>query len=183
MLDEIEVEDKRQRVDAMGHHGHKDFLQSRPIPAVLGSDGKLFITDHHHLARALSDGGYDNGYFLTEADLSRLELDAFWKMMQERHWAHPIDAHGKHQSTGEIPNHIDQLVDDPYRSLAGCARERGGYAKTPAAFAEFVWADFFRRRVPIGPKRSDFDTAVEQALAHGDQARRLPGYFGAAKPR
>jgi hypothetical protein len=177
----IEVEDKRKHLDAMGHHERRDFLQARPIPAVSGPDGKLYITDHHHLARALSDGGYDSGYFLIEADLSTLAPDAFWKTMQERRWAHPIDARGQRQSTDDIPHHVGKLVDDPYRSLAGYVRERGGYAKTPTAFAEFVWADFFRPRVVIGPQRRDFDAAVGQALAiaHGAAARELPGYLAA----
>lgn len=177
----IEVEDKRKHLDGMGHRERKNFLQSRPIPAVVGPDSRLYITDHHHLARALSDGDYDSGYFLVEADLSRLELVPFWKTMQERHWAHPIDAQGKRQSIDEIPRHIDKLIDDPYRSLAGYVRERGGYEKTPTAFAEFVWADFFRARIAIGPKRSDFDVAVEQALtlAHSPAAKTLPGCIAA----
>ncbi|MBO9663329.1 ParB-like protein [Dokdonella sp.] len=178
----IEVEDKRKHLDAMGHRERKDFLEARPIPAVSGPGDKLYITDHHHLARALSDGGYDSGYFLIEADLSSLALEAFWKTMQEQRWAHPIDASGQRQSTDDIPHHVDKLVDDPYRSLAGYVRERGGYAKTPTAFAEFAWADFFRPRVVIGPKRRDFDAAVEQALAlaHSAAAKALPGYLAAA---
>lgn len=178
----IEVEDKRRRLEAMGHHERKDFLEARPIPAVFGPDGKLYITDHHHLARALSDGGYDSGYFLIEANFSQLAPEAFWKSMCERRWAHPIDAYGRLQSIDDIPHHVDGLLDDRYRSLAGYVRERGGYAKTPTAFAEFAWADFFRPRVIIGPTRRDFDGAVEQALAlaHSAEAKALPGYLAAA---
>lgn len=180
----IEVHDKRKRLEAMGHRERREFLQARPIPATLGPDGKLYLTDHHHLARALCDGGYDVGYFLVEANLSHLDVEAFWQAMRERRWAHPIDAQGRLRSLQDIPRHLHGLVDDPYRSLAGYVRERGGYDKTSAAFAEFAWADFFRPRVPIGPTRSDFDAAVERALAlaHSAQARDLPGYLAAPSP-
>jgi hypothetical protein len=79
-----------------------------------------------------------------------------------------------------LPAHLDQLRDDVYRSLAGYVRNAGGYDKTPAAFAEFVWADFFRRNVPVELVRSDFQTAVRAALplAKGHRAKGLPGYRG-----
>lgn len=178
----IEVEDKRKHLDGMGHHERREYLKARPIPAVLGPDDKLYITDHHHLARALHDAGYDTGFFLVEADLSKLAPEAFWKAMDERRWVHPIDAQGKRQSTDDIPHHVQKLLDDPYRSLAGYVREAGGYTKTDTAFAEFLWADFFRVRIAIGPTRSDFEAAVKQALAlaHSEHARHLPGYTAQA---
>jgi hypothetical protein len=177
----IEVEEKRRHLESLGHHERREFLKARPIPAVLGPDDKLYITDHHHLARALSDAGYDTGFFLVEADLSKLAMEAFWKSMGERAWVHPIDADGHRRATDAIPHHLDKLVDDPYRSLAGYVRAAGGFAKTPTAFAEFLWADFFRTRIVIGPKRSDFDEAVRQAatLAHSDAASALPGFVAA----
>ncbi len=80
-----------------------------------------------------------------------------------------------------LPKHIDQLRDDPYRSLAGYVRNAGGYEKTPTAFAEFLWADFFRPRVRIGPTRADFEVAVKKALtlAGSKEASKLPGYKSA----
>jgi hypothetical protein len=178
----IEVEDKRKHLESMGHHERKDYLKERPIPAVLGPDDKLYLTDHHHLARALSDAGYDTGFFLVEADISKLAVDAFWNAMEQSSWVHPIDASGHRRAVCDIPHHVEKLIDDPYRSLAGYVREACGYAKTPTAFAEFLWADFFRTCVEIGPKRSDFDEAVRRALqlAHSEAAKALPGYIAAA---
>ena len=66
-------------------------------------------------------------------------------------------------------NHLEGLRDDPYRSLAGYVRNAGGFEKTPTAFAEFLWADFFRPRVEIGSTRADFEVAVKKALAPGRQ--------------
>jgi hypothetical protein len=59
-------------------------------------------------------------------------------------------------------------------------RDAGGYEKTPTAFAEFLWADFFRPRVAIGPTRQDFQKSVDQAMkiATSPEAAHLPGYKG-----
>jgi hypothetical protein len=178
----IEVHDKRAQLEGMKKHERRDFLQAHPIPAVWGPEGKLYITDHHHLGRALSEAGVDSGFFWVEEDFSGVPIAQFWPRMQASRWAHPIDQHGKPRPFTDIPDHLEKLVDDPYRSLAGYVRNAGGYDKTPTAFAEFAWADFFRTRVVIGPTRADFHDSVEMALklAVTRQAASLPGYRGAA---
>ena len=79
-----------------------------------------------------------------------------------------------------IPRHLDKLLDDVYRSLAGYVRNAGGYEKTPTAFAEFVWADFFRRNIPLEDLKADFAAAVNTALplALSELALGMPGYKG-----
>ena len=174
----IEVQDKARHLGQLGHHERRRYLADHPMPAVFGPEGKLHITDHHHLGRALWEAGIESGSFLVEADLSGLDPREFWVEMDRRHWVHPVDSQGRRHGADLLPKHIKDLVDDPYRSLAGYVRNAGGFEKTPTAFAEFLWADFFRRRVRIGPKREDFDAAVKEALrlAHSDSARRLPGF-------
>jgi hypothetical protein len=177
----IEVEDKREYLKKLHHDEVKEFLRDHPIPAVFGPDQKLYLTDHHHLGRALSDAKIEHGFFLVEADFSSLDLPRFWSTMDAAKWVHPIDEHGKRLGIDALPKHIDQLRDDPYRSLAGYVRNAGGYEKTPTAFAEFLWADFFRPRVRIGPTRADFEVAVKKALtlAGSKEASKLPGYKSA----
>jgi hypothetical protein len=62
--------------------------------------------------------------------------------------------------------------------LAGYVRDAHGYDKTPTAFAEFIWADFFRRNIPIETVRADFATAVRAgiSLAQSKWAKNIPGY-------
>ena len=48
----IEVRDKRKHLEQLGHHARRNYLEAHPIPAVFGPEGALYITDHHHLARA-----------------------------------------------------------------------------------------------------------------------------------
>jgi hypothetical protein len=176
----IEVHDKRAKLEAMKGHEQRDFLAAHPIPAVWGPDGKLYITDHHHLGRAASEAGVDTGFFWIEGDFSNLPIAQFWPKMNDAKWVHPIDQHGQLCGFEMIPDHLEKLRDDPYRSLAGYVRNAGAYDKTPAAFAEFLWADFFRPRVTIGPSRTDFNGSVDTAvkLATTPAAAHLPGFKG-----
>jgi hypothetical protein len=178
----IEVHDKRDKLEALKKHDQRDFLEAHPIPAVWGPDGKLYITDHHHLGRACCEAEVDTAFFCIEDDFSKVPIAQFWPKMNESNWVHPIDQHGNVCPFTDIPDHLEELHDDPYRSLAGYVRNAGGYDKTPTAFAEFQWADFFRPLVVIGPTRDDFDRAVVIAikLAGTAAAAHLPGYKAAA---
>lgn len=174
----IEVQDKKEHLKSLAPQDQQAFMQAHPIPAVLGPDGRLYITDHHHLGRAALESRVTIGYFEVEADLSKCQLDDFWKEMDKNLWVHPLDEHGVRHYYAAIPDRLDKLIDDPYRSLAGYVRNAGGYDKTPTAFAEFVWADFFRRAIPIEDLQADFQAAVRSALplAHSKLASGLPGY-------
>jgi hypothetical protein len=173
----IEVNKKRKHLAQLNADEKREFMKKHPMPAVVGPEGKLYITDHHHLGRAALEADLDTGFFEIVADLSKLTGDAFWKEMERRAWVHPLDQNGVRHQFDQIPHHLDGLVDDIYRSLAGFVRDQG-YAKTPTPFAEFVWADFFRRLIPIEDVKADFDSVVTRAiqLAKSDEAEGLPGY-------
>jgi hypothetical protein len=174
----IEVHDKRDKLLSLKKSEQQEFLEAHAIPAVWGPDGKLYITDHHHLGRACDEAGVETAFFLVEDDFSNLPIAQFWPKMAAAHWVHPIDQAGKPRPFEDLPDHLQKLVDDPYRSLAGYVRDAGGYEKTPTAFAEFLWADFFRPRVAIGPTRPDFHKSVDHAMkiATSPDAAHLPGY-------
>lgn len=173
------VHDKKKHLGQMTAAQQQDFLQAHPMPAVLGPKGTLYITDHHHLGRAAVDAGIDDAFVCVEEDFSgHDDTDHFWKAMNKSLWVHPLDANGTRHCYTAIPQHLDKLVDDPYRSLAGYVRDAGGYDKTPTAFAEFIWADFFRRNVAVEDLQSDFKAAVQAAipLAQSHIAKGIPGF-------
>ncbi|HUA24127.1 MAG TPA: ParB-like protein [Steroidobacteraceae bacterium] len=172
------VQDKRKHLEGMKAPDRQDFMKEHPMPAVVGPQGKLYITDHHHLGRAALEAGVTTGFFQVEADLSKSPLDSFWKEMNENLWVHPLDENGVRHCYSTIPDSLSKLVDDLYRSLAGYVRDEGGYDKTPTAFAEFIWADFFRRNIAIETVKSDFQTAVRAgiSLAQSKWAKNIPGY-------
>ena len=92
---------------------------------------------------------------------------------------------------------MKDLANDPYRSLAWKVRTRYGYGKSLHAFAEFLWADFFRIRIvidswilkdkireedvlisnlPAEHKKEIIDEAMQ--LARSPEAAGMPGYLG-----
>ena len=172
------VRDKKKHLAALTAAQQQDFLQAHPMPAVVGPKGGLYITDHHHLGRAAIDSGIDCACVCVEEDFSDHDLDKFWKAMNKSLWVHPLDANGVRHCYSALPDHLDKLVDDPYRSLAGYVRDAGGFDKTPTAFAEFIWADFFRRNIAIEDLQADFKAAVEAAipLAQNRIAKGIPGF-------
>jgi Putative ParB-like nuclease len=104
--------------------------------------------------------------------------------MEHQRWVHPYDETGRKRDFGEIPHHLKFLRDDPYRSLAAYVRNAGGYRKVPAPFAEFAWADYFRKRIePAALAKHRFEAAVEQGivLARDAAAAQLPGYINAPR--
>ena len=175
---EVLVKRKRWRETAT-KKGEK-FLGKHVIPVILGPKLRHYVTDHHHLARALHDEGVKEVAVTVIADLSRLEPDAFWIVMDSRSWMHPFDAKGRRRHYRDIPKSVVELVDDPFRSLAGELRRAGGFAKDTTPFSEFLWADFLRRRMKRKEVERDFDHAVEEALelAKSDAADYLPGWCG-----
>jgi hypothetical protein len=163
-------------------HGKKagEFLATHMIPVVLGPKKRPYVTDHHHLARALHDEGVKEVATTVVLDLSRLEPEAFWFVLDNRGLMHPFDAHGERRHYRDIPDAIDDLVDDPYRSLAGGLRRIGGFAKDTTPFSEFLWADFLRRRIKRKEIEGDFARSLETALtlARSRDADYLPGWCG-----
>ena len=94
--------------------------------------------------------------------------------MDNRTWMHPFDAKGERRHYKDIPKSVTDLVDDPFRSLAGELRRAGGFAKDTTPFSEFLWADFLRRRMKRKIGRARFRPRLEKALAIGqEQGRRL----------
>lgn len=178
-IGQIEVEEKRKNLSALSAKDKEKFLEAHPMPVVVGPEKQLYITDHHHLARAALEANVTSGCFLVEADLSKLKLQDFWEEMDQRSWVHPLDENGVRHQYCCIPRHLNDLVDDVYRSLAAFVRDAGGYEKTKTAFAEFIWADYFRRNVAIEDVRANFGDAVKAArhLARSPHAKAIPGFI------
>jgi hypothetical protein len=183
----IEVKQKRKRLrEYWRQHKSKkkqgEFLGRHMIPVVLGPDKRHYVIDHHHLARALHEEGIRDILVTVIADLTMVNPDAFWGVLDNHRWAYPYDAKGERRHFTDIPNTVADLKDDPFRSLAGELRRVGGFAKDTTPFSEFLWADFLRRKMSRKSVEDNFDKAIEKAmsLAKGKDAVYLPGWCGAA---
>jgi hypothetical protein len=172
-----EVAEKRQH---WREHGGPGFLGRHMVPVVWGPKERHYVVDHHHLCRALAQEGVKDLLVTVVADLRTLQKDEFWIYLDNRAWCHPYDHQGRRLDFSAIPESIDDLSDDPYRSLAGELRRAGGFAKEITPFSEFIWADFLRRRVEAKLLADDFPAAQVQALklARDHGASHLPGWCG-----
>jgi hypothetical protein len=63
-----------------------------------------------------------------------------------------------------MPEAIEELIDDPYRSLAGELRRVVGFAKDTTPFSEFLRADFLRRRIECEQIEKQFKPRLDDAL-------------------
>ena len=175
-----EVQEKRKRLREHPTKKIGKFLGSHMIPVVQGPKKRLYVIDHHHLALALHKEGIRDVLVTVITHLDELDGDAFWTVLDHHSWAHPYDDKGRRRTFRDIPKSLDELADDPYRSLAGEIRRAGGFAKDTTPFSEFLWADFFRRSVKRKLVENKFRAAVREAMimAKSQNARYLPGWCG-----
>ncbi len=176
-----EVADKAEHLRGMKPEKADAWLKERPVPVVLGPRGRMYLIDHHHLVRAAWEAGIARVHVEVKADLSGLSEDKFWERMAREKWVYPYDQFGKGpHDPQDLPENVRGMADDPYRSVAGAVRDRGGYEKSEEPFAEFLWAQFFRERLTVHPIYHDFEEAVAEALklAKTEAAKHLPGWAG-----
>ena len=175
----------------------ESFLASKPIPAVMGPDGRMYLVDHHHMGLALirlsqewenGEGGagfnpYRKCHFNVVGDYSdqpEMSIPFFLKELEKAGLCHPYGGDGRR--IDQLPKSLLDLENDPFRSLAGIARKIGAYDKVPGlAYQEFKWANFFRKKMDINLiKKDSLAVAVKLAvdLAAGQEAVNLPGSKG-----
>jgi len=175
-----EVKNKRKELRRRGRKNMRRFLGAHMVPVVLGPDERYYVVDHHHLALALHGEGLRDVLVTVMADLSMVGMDEFWTVLDHHGWVYPYDSLGRRKDFKKLPKTVSGLKDDPFRSLAGELRRVGGFAKNTTPFSEFLWADFFRRRVKRSLVQRDFSGALKKAmkLAKAEDARYLPGWCG-----
>lgn len=174
-----EVAAKRAQWQQLGRKKRKELLAAHWFPGVLGPKQHVYIVDHHHLGLALLEEDVKHVPVMIQRDFSWLVPDVFWRTMEFNRWAHPYDRHGSRVDYGAIPASLAGMADDPYRTLAARVRVAGGCAKDAVPYAEFLWADFYRRCLKLPGGRIGAQALQEALLlAHGHDAAYLPGWSG-----
>lgn len=165
--------DKRKRLEKA--------LARRPIPAVRGADGDLYMIDHHHFGLALWQADIEVAYVQIIEDLSSLSWSSFWRQMEADGRVYPFDEDGRRVAHDNLPKRLHGLRDDPYRDLAWEVRQAGGYKKTRVPYAEFQWANLFREHIKPAPVRRKRTSAFDRAmkLCRSLEASGLPGFIPA----
>lgn len=153
------------------------------VPCIRGPNHVRYIVDHHHFVLMLSRVGETAVDVRVLEDFSDVEAEEFWQVAEFYGFAHPFDPRGLRRAPQDIPTSLESLEDDPYRGLSWSVRRRGGFDKDPRPFAEFMWADFYRRRIAAVVLASDFPGSLAKALelARSTKASHLPGYTAAKR--
>src|SRR5262245_13080652 len=176
----LEDKDNSHKIDtAIGKH---------IVPVVRGADEngskKYYLIDNHHFVYALYKAKHPDPvevYIRIVANLSKLDRDDFWYVLDARGWSHRYDENGQRcEDYEKIPKRIEEMKDDRFRSLAGALRRAGGFAKDTTPFSEFQWANFLRRELQNIPSNITFDKMLHEALrlARTKKAKYLPGWCG-----
>jgi hypothetical protein len=176
------VKGKRKKIEKMSKDERHEYLAEHPIPAIRGYDGQLYMIDHHHLARAVQDAGYRHVFVEVKEDWSDRGLSKaeFWALMKKKGYVYLFDENNREQPVSALQVDVSELVDDPYRSLAGAVRDEGGYTKSKVPFTEFDWANYFRGFISKRRIQDHWKKSIKAGLllANKPEAQNLPGYHG-----
>lgn len=147
------------------------------MPLIVGWDRGLYATDHHHLTRALLDSGVSESqktmYGVIHADFSALSETPFWMKMIDEGYTWLYDENGRNPfSPSHLAADMNGLRNDYYRSLAYFVRVFGGYGKTETSYSEFLWANWFRRNMPL-PWPKSFNSSITDTGVIKVSANRL----------
>lgn len=174
-----EVAERAKKISRMSESERQAYLEKKAVPYLVGPGKTLFLVDHHHLCRALSSLGIKQAALGKQIDdWSDLDPKSFWRRAEQQGYCWPIDADGNRRPFSAIPDHVDQLTDNVWRSLA--RKVRGdAFENQDTPFQEFIWGDYFRTFMSRRLIETRFDLAAKLAcdLAHLSEAEDLPGFF------
>lgn len=178
----LEVDEKIDEVRTFDKKALKKYIKDHPVPVVISPDGGVYIVDHHHFLAVCYHIGVKKVYVEVVKDFSSKKMTyvQFWKWMDENRSMYPFCQFGEGPRKAlYLPRDIRGLADDPYRSLAWFVRKAGAFENSEKNFAEFKWANFFRKRglLDEGGMLSMDQAMIEAVkLAVSPKAKGLPGY-------
>jgi len=179
-----EIEHEARKLRKLESKKLRNVIRKTKVPVVVSPWKELYLTDRHHYVFACSLAGVRKVriHVVKDHSKSRTSYRKFWTQMRRQRLAYSEDQFGDGpRSPLYLPNDIRGLADDPYRSLAWLVRREGGYRNSDEPFAEYKWANLFRRRRLLESKgRRGLVPAVKPSLdlARSPSAKRLPGYIG-----
>ena len=118
-------------------------------------------------------------------NISTLSLTDFWGSLLMRKWVAPIDENGIGMYPLKKIPVMDHIMNDPYRGLVYELRRRESIGSSNDPFADFKWANYFRKHVKWKEDSEDkdasehaFKMAVTEAIdwARKTDAVGLPGF-------
>jgi hypothetical protein len=146
-----EVSCKTAHYASMSSSDLQQYWGKHIVPAVAGSGGGIFVTDHHHSIRALqlakrADPQDRLVVMNVSATIPASTLDEFWSGMLQANllWLQDDRFHIP-MNPNLLPASLSRMVNDPYRSLAWAVRNNGGYGAVDDPFQDFLYAELMRQ--------------------------------------
>lgn len=185
----LEVEYKVAEMKKLKPKKLKELVHDTPVPVVISPWKELCIIDHHHYLFACWHAGVRKVRVEVVKDFSKTKLSyhRFWQKLARLNYAYLYDQFGNGpQKPLYLPLDVRGMADDPYRSLAWMVRKEGAYENSNQTFAEFQWADLFRKKGLLDRQgRSGFHRAVLRGfkVARSAEAKNYPGYIAPHKKK
>lgn len=178
----IEVERSSEKITAMSHKKLDKYIAAHVAPVVIGPNGAVYLTDHHHFAMAMAKafGETTSIAAVVVQNWSHKGLAEFWNLMDAKSYTYLFDENGiGPKNAQDLPTQIFDLKNDSYRSLAWAVSNGGGYEASSVPHADFMWANYFRAKISKDAIDADFDNTVVESIsiAHSLEAKTLPGYL------
>ena len=177
----IQVENEVAELKQLSAKKIDKLITKKVIPIVIAPTG-YYLVDRHHLTSALWRVG------VREVEVKVIgrinQTDGFWQKMEQNHWAWLKNQQGMTINPAQLPANIEQMVDYPYRSLAGMLQDDGYFDKNKNSyFVEFAWAQWLGQQMKW---QTITCNTIKQQLKQAEKlacisaANGLPGYFGQA---
>lgn len=183
----LAIEDKKNRIESLANDGEEleKYLAKKDAPAIIGPDRKFHIIDRHHTTYGLLRSNVEASRKLVTVkiidDFSKRTFTEFYQYMKKNKFVYLYKKGVGPLDPSLLPKSLEEMVDDPYRSLAWSVREEGGFSKEDIPFLEFYWADFFRNKIHLSDSSMrSINIVLKKALkiAHSSDASHLPGWIG-----
>jgi len=166
-----EVEEKRKRLRKQKPQKIGAFIGHHMIPVVLGPKKRHYVIDHHHLSLALYKEGLRDVLVTVVLDLSALDPDAFWTVLEHKSLVYPFDAQGRRRDFADIPKTVMQLKDDPFRSPRRRAAASGRFCQGHHPVQRVSVGGFFPPQDQKEGGRSGFFRRDGAGAAPGEKRR------------
>jgi hypothetical protein len=111
----VEVQIKAEKLkDEIQRRTESGFLKyllrhNKGEPVIIGPGGIFYITDHHHLARALYEVGASTTYCTIVDNLSDAMADDFWKHLKDNNEVYLEDHNGNPIKPSDLPTSVKDL--------------------------------------------------------------------------
>jgi len=164
-----EMKEKKDELGKMSPEELNTFLKANPCPVVIGPDGVPYITDNQHRANAafqvqnshraataLGESGQPTMYMKVVANYSgrkppMTQAEFEEVMTNSKEPLAYLHDKGKLRSFDQLPKHVWDMTDDPYRSLAGFLKKRAWKVENEY-FEQFYVAEWLRTELKLSDK-------------------------------